>query len=118
MTPAEAIAALPDNVTVSVTIGGGGMTVGQLRTALNRSGPVYITTAEAARRYSRTPRWWAREAHKIPGAMKDTHWRLPVQGCEQHLADLLRPKRVRQRGPWTPTTSHPVASRPSGLSAR
>lgn len=110
MTAAEAIAALPDDTRLSVTVGSGGMTKAELADALTRSGPVYITTAEASRRYSRSPRWWCEAASDIPGAYKDRRWRLPVQGCEEHLARLTRPR--RKRGPWYPRreTTHSMGN--------
>jgi hypothetical protein len=96
-----ALASLPDDTPVSLIVGSGSMTKGELAAALTDAGPVYITTAEASRRYSRSPKWWARAAKKIPGAHMDRHWRLPVRGCEEHLAALIRPR--RKRGPWHPT---------------
>jgi hypothetical protein len=101
MSIAETIAGLPGETRVSLIVGSGDMTLDELATALTDAGPVYITTAEASRRYSRSPKWWARAAREIPGAHKDRHWRLPVQGCEEHLARLIRPR--RKRGPWHPT---------------
>jgi hypothetical protein len=100
MSIAETIAGLPGETRVSLIVGSGDMTLEELATALTDAGPVYITTAEASRRYSRSPKWWARAARSIPGAHKDRHWRLPVQGCEEHLARLIRPR--RKRGPWHP----------------
>lgn len=98
MTVAEMIANLPDDAEVSVTVS---VQAGELRKAMESSGPVYITTSEASRRYSRSPRWWCEAAKDIPGAYKDRRWRLPVQGCEEHLARLTRPR--RKRGPWFPS---------------
>ena len=116
MTAAEAIAQLPDDQRVSVVIGGNGPTMAELKAALASSGPVYITTKEASKKYSRSPRWWARAAHDIHGAYIDRYWRLPVQGCEEHLASLIRPR--RRRGPWYPKTSHPLGEWPKGMEAR
>jgi hypothetical protein len=110
MTASATLARLPDDTPVSVIVGSGSMTKGELAAALAHAGPVYITTAEASRRYSRSPKWWARAAREIPGAHKDRHWRLPVQGCEEHLARLIRPR--RKRGPWYPT--RPEASHAMG----
>jgi hypothetical protein len=112
MSIAETIAGLPGDARISgFSIGATGSTVDELRAAfLTDAGPVYITTAEASRRYSRSPKWWARAAQEIPGAHKDRHWRLPVQGCEEHLARLIRPR--RKRGPWSPT--RPEASHSMG----
>jgi hypothetical protein len=112
MSIAETIAGLPGDARISgFSIGATGSTVDELRAAfLTDAGPVYITTAEASRRYSRSPKWWARAAREIPGAHKDRHWRLPVQGCEEHLARLIRPR--RKRGPWHPT--RPEASHAMG----
>ena len=100
---ASTLAALPDSTRVSITVGSGDMTWGEIKEACSHSGPVYITTEEASRRYSRSPKWWARAAKEIPGAHKDRHWRLPVAGCEEHLAALIRPR--RKRGPWYPNRS-------------
>lgn len=100
MTLADLVAQLPDEARVCLIVGMGDMTKGELAAALASTGPVYITTAEASRRYSRSPKWWARAAKEIPGAHKDRHWRLPVAGCEEHLARLIRPR--RKRGPWYP----------------
>jgi hypothetical protein len=112
MSIAETIAGLPGETRVSLIVGSGDMTLDELATALTDAGPVYITTAEASRRYSRSPKWWARAAKEIPGAHKDRHWRLPVRGCEEHLAALIRPR--RKRGPWHPTrpeAAHAVEGR-------
>lgn len=112
MTTAEVIATLPDGQRLETGLGP--VTVGELRAALATTGTVYITTDEASRRYSRSPRWWCEAAPSIPGAYKDRLWRLPVQGIESHLADITRPR--RKRGPWT--TAHTVDHRSSHLQAR
>lgn len=101
MTAAEAIASLPDDTLVSVVVGAGSITVGELRAALTSSGPIYLTTREASRKYSRSPEWWAGQAKSMPGAMKDSRWRLPVSECEALLDKLAKP-RTRRRGPWNP----------------
>jgi hypothetical protein len=110
MSIARTIAGLPGETRVALIVGSGDMTLEELATALTDAGPVYITTAEASRRYSRSPKWWARAARSIPGAHRDRHWRLPVRGCEEHLAALIRPR--RKRGPWHPT--RPEASHAMG----
>lgn len=114
MTAAEVLAGLPDDARVSVIVGQGDMTIGQLRVAMSTATAVYITTSEAARRYSRSPEWWAAAAAAghVPGAWKDRVWRLPVQGCEEHLAALIRPRR------HVPKPSPSTRVRPQGLVPR
>lgn len=110
MTTAQAIASLPDDTPVSVTIGGSGTTVGELRLALSDSGPVLLTTQQASERYGWSPGYWASVAPDMPGAFRDRMWHLPREGCEAHVA-----RKRRRRAPATPSTGN---SRPSGLQER
>ena len=106
-------AQLPDDTRVSVTIGGYGPTMAELKAArAKKTGPLYITTHEAARRYGWSRKYWAKLGPTIPGAFNDAHWHLPVEGCEAHVAA----KRRRVRVHTTPTFTTP--SRPPGLQER
>lgn len=101
MTVAQAIAALPDETSVSIVIGGNGTTVGELRAALSTNGPVFITAKEASRRFSYAPETWSGWARSgaIHGAFRDRLWRLPLVECEAHIRRMAEPRR-RRRGPW------------------
>jgi hypothetical protein len=78
----------------------GEITAGEIRGEAVR----YITTDEAARRFSYRPETWARWAPEIPGAFKDRMWRLPLAACEAHIRRLANPER-RRRHPWKATTA-------------
>ena len=83
------------NSTVCYIPGVGEVTLGDVRGEHVR----YITTEEAARLFSYRPETWARWAPSIPGSFRDRMWRLPLAGCEAHIARLREPKR-RRRLPW------------------
>lgn len=121
MSIADSLASLPGSTRIeSVTIGTRGSTVDEIRAALANGGqPAYITTTEAARRFSYSAETWAKWAPDIHGAYKDRMWRLPLAACEAHVAALARPRRMR--GPWkAPKTATAPAgrSRPPHLQVR
>lgn len=100
----DALASLPDDASVTLTV-----RVSELRYALNTRNPRrLLTTGQAAAElgYSAdTWRAWA-EAGQVQGAFRDDGedgtWRLPLGACEDHL-DRLRKggtNRRRARGPW------------------
>jgi len=113
MTLLDSLAALPDDaeITVSVRV---------LRSWLEpaTAQPAgFITTEEAARRFSYRPETWARWAAEgvISGAFRDRWWRLPLAACEAHVARLSEPRR-RRRHPWSKAeAAHPVGGRPARL---
>ena len=108
----EALASLPASTRIWID-GYGESTVGQVR-----GSPVeYITTDEAARRFSYAPETWARWAPSIPGAFKDRLWRLPLAGCRAHIARLRTPER-RRRVPWKAKSAPPARARAARLEAR
>lgn len=104
MTLADLLAAADDTTRVSVTLGSGDLTIGELRAAFTRSGPVLITTEEASKRYGWGQGYWRDLAKVTHGAVKDRMWRIPVEACEAHVAAKRAPRR-RQRRPWGATGS-------------
>ncbi len=118
MTVAEAIAQLPGETRVSVTIGGSGPTIDELRLALmDRS---HLTTTEAAKRYPWGRAYWAERAKEMDGAIFDGQWHLPVEAIEAHVAakreaSAARLDRKRDARPTTPSTTR---TRPTGLQKR
>lgn len=83
MTLADLLAGADDATRVSVTLGAGDLTIGDLRAAFTRSGPTLVTTEEASKRYGWTPGYWRDVAKKTPGALKDRWWRIPVEACRR-----------------------------------
>jgi hypothetical protein len=111
MTLADLVAQLPDETRVSVTIGSGQFTAGDLRRAFGAKGKVFLTTQEAAERWGWTAGYWRDVAPAIDGAFKDQYWHLPDGGCEAHVAAKSRRRREATSAP-TPR------ARPQGLQKR
>ena len=87
---AAALAHLPNDTRVSITVGAGDITMGQIRAAASQSRPDrLLTTTEASEAFgysSDTWRKWA-SAGEIEGASQDAEggpWRLPYGACEAH----------------------------------
>ena len=104
MTLLDALAELPDDAAVTVTV-----RVSELRAALNTRNPRrLLTTGQAAAELGYSPdtwRTWA-ETDRIEGAFRDEGsegtWRLPLGACEEHLEHLRASSlnRRRKRAPW------------------
>lgn len=96
---ATALAALPDDAAVTVTV-----SVGALRAALEQrsGGPAELTTKQASSLLGRSADFWARSAERglIVGAYRHGArgpWRLPREACMAHLRQLARGA-SRERG--------------------
>lgn len=108
----RSLAALPDDLRCSLIVGSGDMTVGELREMFARPSAFRVlTTGQASEAFGysgETWRGWADEG-RIHGAYRDEGetgaWRLPMLGCEEHLARLQSGTlhRKRKRGPWEGT---------------
>lgn len=103
----DALAYLPDETRISLTIGSGDMTVRELRRAFSATDPHRVlTTGEASELLGYSPDTWREWAPEVPGAYRDdgerAYWRLPYVGCVEHLRRLKarRLKAGRRRGPW------------------
>lgn len=106
--PASVLASLPDDTHCSVLVGTGDFTLGELRQALARTTPMFLTTKQAAERWGYSSESWAKWAKEdlLEGAWQDVDggpWHLPSESCEDHVDHLRQQsatqKRRRFRGP-------------------
>ena len=109
---AQALAQLPDDTRISVTVGGGDLTIQDLRRGFSAPNKLILTTTEASDLLGYSPEMWQKwaKADEVPGAWQDGPggiWRLPYEGCvrkvrreqEEH-AHLQKGRKRRGRGPW------------------
>lgn len=123
---ALALASLPEDTKVSVMVGSGHLTMGQLRAAFVHQPKGILTTVDSAKIFGYSSDTWAKWASDglIEGAYQDGPrgiWRLPYEGVEARIervrADKAKRKVGRRRGPWreeTATPSTPLAG-PEGV---
>jgi hypothetical protein len=106
MSATRLLAELPDDARVRVTLGEGGIRVGELRKALAAPDPHRVlTTGEASKLLGYSPDTWRTWASEVPGSYRDEgergYWRLPYGGCVEHLRRLQATRTRRgRRGPW------------------
>lgn len=110
----DALAGLPDDAQVTVTVRKGDL-VRALETRVG--GPALLTTRQAASAFGFSGEQWKRwaEQGRIEGAWKVDqrgHWRLPRAGCEAHLRTLLRQGHTPAPAS-PPLTSRSVSRAPS-----
>ncbi len=69
--------------------------------AMADGGPEILSTAQAARRYGWTAKWWRGKVDEMSGALRDEqgHWRLPKTECRRIVAEMqtrgVQPPRLR-----------------------
>lgn len=107
---ARLIAELPDSTPVSVMVGTGTFTAGELRRAiLATQTKRTLTTGEASELFGYSASMWAKlaAAGEVEGAYQDAKggpWRLPYVGCDEYArlrSEQGRPGGGSRRGrPW------------------
>lgn len=120
------LANLPDSTRVSLIVGSGDMTMGELRELLSREEDERVlTTGEASEVFGYSQSQWTTWAAdgEIDEAYRDDgdsgYWRLPALGCREHLARLRDPMNAkrRSRAPWKRTPASAEQAGPEGLPA-
>ena len=105
---AKYFATLPDEVEITLTVGTGQTSIGDLRQAfIATQHKRILTTGEASRMFGYSSSQWAKWAPEISEAYQDAEggpWRLPYAACEAHVAkretDAKRKGRNRRGRPW------------------
>ena len=108
MSPAEAIAALPDETPIAVVVGSGELTIGALRAALSvGAGEQAVTTTRLAEELGHSPEWWQDRARsgEIHGAYQagpKAPWYIPREQAKVFLREYRERKRRKRhaRTPW------------------